>query len=412
MSTRDLELAGERPARAPGTDLTLVQAGAAGDMPARKDLILQGRAALVDAGQDPDDWVDEETEEELRQATPKKTIEAICWGWGRIIHYCGRTGRRHDPPTAATMRQYVKDHWHMTRADGRKRGRRGQPYAPSTVELAVYTVAMVCNRMEWVNPVRNPQVHDQLKAYRNKFEAAGFRTDESEPISHEQSVALARACDLGTINGLRNATMFRLQFDTGCRASELCHAQLQDVEWLDTDRVLITFVRTKTKKKRTVAVQAVRPVDWDVDPARLLGLWYDAVRSAGYNAPGPLFHDVVAGPRRNDFDTSGIYGGKIRPGQIGYKAYEMAFNRAVAKSGIDLNPRTKERTRHITTHSNRSGLLTAYADAGYPLEKAAARTGHSPASPVIHRYFRSDRKWDGDNVGVVVRRAARAEDGV
>lgn len=390
------------------------------DEPSRKELILTGRAALADLGHDPDDWVDAETEEELRQATPENTIAAVCWGWGRLIWYCGKTSRRHDPPTAATMRQYIKDHWHMTYSDGKKRGRRGQPYAWRTVELAVYTVAMVCNRMDgWSNPVRNPKVHDQLKRYRDKWEDAGFRTDEADPLSPAQSVALARCQDLGTVNGLRNATLFRLQFDTGCRASELCAVQIQDLDWVDEHRVLITFVKTKGHKPRTVGVQAVPRLgtppddvphpDWDVDPVRLLTLWWQALRSSGYRPPGPLFREVRAGGRRKDFTESGVYGGKILPIQMTYKAYEDAFNRAVTRSGVDRNPKTGDQDRHITTHSNRAGFITAYADAGYPVERAAARTGHSPASPVIHRYFRSGRQWDGDNPGVAIRRVTPKE---
>lgn len=391
----------------PSVDLSIpdVAEGEIIDEPPRKELILMGRASLVDLGQDPDDWVDEETEEELRQATPKGTIEAICWGWGRIINYCGKTGRRHDPPTAATMRQYIKDHWHMTKADGKKRGRGGQPYAPKTVELAVYTVAMVCNRMGWANPVRNPLVHDQLEAYELKFERNGHRTHESLPVLAAQSVALARTCDLGTINGLRNATMLRLQFDTGCRADELCNVQAQDVQWVSREKVLITFYKTKGHKPRTVAVQAAPGVDWDVDPARLLAAYMAARRAAGFPERGPLFLEVFPGPRRKDFETSGILAGKFRTEQIAYGAYEAVFNRAVDRSGINLDPLTEKPTRHYTTHGNRAGFLTEFSDTGQPMERAAARTGHSPSSRAFYKYFRSDRKWDEHNAGLAIRRA-------
>lgn len=381
-------------------------------MPPTKTLILRGRAALADLGYDPDDRVDEQTDAELRAAVPAGTVKALYWGWGRFIHWCGVRGRRHDPPTAATVRQYIKDHWDMTRAtaDGRrvKRGRREQPYAPATVELAVYVISMVCNRLEWANPIRHPDVHRQLEAYALKYERAGFRSDEADPISLEQNAIVVRSCDLGTVNGLRNAAMFRLQFDMGCRAAELCAVQMGDVQWVSEHRVLITFIasQTKTRQERTVAVEAAPDNDWDVDPVRLLTLWWDAKTSVGHTA-GPLFTEVSPGMRRKDWEESRILGGRILTTQISLGAYEEAWNRAVKKTGIDLDPKTKRRTKRYTTHANRAGFITEAADEGVPLERVALRTGHSPASPVLHRYYRSGRRWGDYNAGAVVRRSRK-----
>lgn len=405
--------------------------------PSRAELILRGRIALAQHGADPDTWVDPDTEAEMRSAESSNTADLIRWAFGAAVTYCGlpHIARKHDPMSAATVRRWIKDHWEMTRVakDGQvvKRGRRGQPYAPGTVELRVYLVAMVCNRLGWLSPTRDPKVAKQLEAYRIKFENAGYKTFEPDPMTPGLSVRLVReACDLGILNGLRNATAFRLQFDTGCRAAEMVgdgrsHSglQLSDVTWLDEYRVRLRFVQTKGRKPRDVYVQGLPTLpdpndpagkrqipnpDWDCDPVRLLGLWMDALRSTGITE-GPLFREVTHAPqRRLDFAETGIYAGNILRQPWSRNSYQQCWDRAVAKSGIDIGPR--DTRLRLTTHSNRAGMITAAAEAGMPLEKVAPRTGHSPGSPVIQRYFRSDRRWDDDNPGVLIRQRKAAED--
>lgn len=399
------------------------------DEPGTVQLILKGRAALADLGHDPDDWVDAETDAEHRAARSADTVQLQLWALGALVNYCGITGRRHDPPTSATTRQWIKDHWHMTResdAGGRvKRGRLQQPYSPSTVSTRVYLIAGICNRLGWQSPTRDPRVHEQLDAYRIKFEDAGFKTFEADPMTPEMSVRLARAaCDLGTVNGLRNALAFRLQFDTGCRATELVEGlRIDQVMWLAEDRVQLEFVQTKGRKPRKVYVQGlptipdpkdptgrrqVRNPDWDVDPVRLLGLWLDLLGRMQITS-GPLFREVShAGQRRKDFAESGIYAGKVLREAWRRGEYQQCWDRAVRKSGIDVGPRgTRLR---LTTHSNRAGLITAAFDAGMPLEAVAFRTGHNPGSDAIRRYLRSDRRWDDANPGVLVRKVKTAGD--
>ncbi len=388
-------------------------------MPARKDLVVAGRAAMAELGIDPDDLVDARTDQQLRRATPENTIAAMRWGFGFLVRYCGLTGRRHDPPTVGTIRKMICDSFHITTPSGKGPGRYGQPYAPKTVELVVYVISMICDRMQWINPVRHPLVANQLAGYREDYVAAGYRTDESDALSNAESVILARSQDLGTVQGLRGAAMMRGQFDLGCRADEWCRVQGQDVQWLDEHRVLVTFTRTKGRKPRTVSMQALPDEpDYDVDPVRLLGGYVAARLSAGWDGTGPLWVEVHRGDRRNDFIETGILGGRFLTAELSYSAYAAVFNRAVAATGIDLDPNPKvppaqkRRTRHYTTHSNRIGMIDEAKRKGFRLEDIAPRTGHSPASPIIHQYLRYTPPWGNDNPGVGIRRAAPANRGV
>lgn len=410
---------------APDTGPEVVRGELVAGLPGRQELILEGRAALAEQGVDPDDFVDERAQEQLRRAMPDNTRDALAWAYGFLIRYCGETGRRHDPPTVGTIRQMIADAYHMTKADGTGRGRYGRPYAPATIELVVYCLSMIFDRLQWVNPCRHPLVADQLKGYRRDYLVRDkHRTDEADALTNEQSMVLARSQDLATVQGLRNAAMLRGQFDLGCRADEWCKVRGQDVVWLDEEHVVVHFVETKNGKPRKVPMQALPefPVvqdgkvvgtvanpDWDVDPARLLNTYMKARMSAGWDGHGPLWVEVARGDRRLDFEETRILGGRFLHTPMKYGAYSAVFNRAVLKTGIDLDAVTKKKVRHFTTHSNRIGLIDEASKKGMRLEDIAPRTGHSPASPVIHKYLRERPQWDESNPGALIRGAQQKE---
>lgn len=308
-------------------------------------------------------------------------------------------------------------------ASGKKRGRYGQPYSPRTVELAVYTVAMVCNRMEWRNPVRHPKVRAQLVAYRIKYEDAGFRSDEADPVSDEQLAALLRACDGRTAGGVRNAALVAIQFDTGARGGELVKLQVGDVRWLSDDEVQLTFVTTKgrtRKRSSTRTVNVVRTPDVfdengrlvpdayaDVDPLVLFRRWWKLLRAAGFTS-GPVWRSVqTVPPRRGGWPAGDEVFGSILDSPMQFRDYDQAFRRLVDKTGISRDPETGQRVLHVTTHSGRVSLITKGRRAGIAKEVIARRTGHSPTSPSFDRYFRVDDELGEANVGVQIRRAAQ-----
>lgn len=377
-----------------------------GGIPGRKELILAGRAALAELGVDPDEFVDDRAEEQLRRATPENTVDLMRWSFGFLVRYCGETGRRHDPPTVGTIRQMICDAFYMVDAAGAGRGRYGRPYAPNTIATAVYCLSMIFDRLQWVNPCRHPKVADQLKGYQGDYERAGHRTDESDALTNEQSVAIARAYDQATVQGLRNAAMLRGQFDLGCRADEWCKVRGEDLAWLDEDRVLITFVGTNVKggKKRTVSMEALPgdPAE-DVDPCRLLARYIKARISAGWDGTGPLWVEVHRGDRRKDWEKDRVLAGRFLTKPMSYDAYAAALTRVIRLLKLDVDPVTGHRNRHYTTHSNRIGMIDAAFKLGMRLEDVAARTGHSPRSRVIADYLRLAPTWGEANPGVLIR---------
>ena len=379
------------------------------DFPPRSELMLRGRASINGREYNPDDQVPPAVDEMLQDGVPQATREQYEHQWGRFIHWCGTTGREHLPPTVATMRFYIWSHWGATRVDRAGKvvlkGRRGRPYAPATVRTAVYSISAVLQWLGHASPTKHPAVQKQIRGYAARWEAAGHRPDISHAILPEESVALARACDLTTVQGLRNAAMVRLQYDMGARASEIIGLNLGDLSWLragDRAQIRVWISRSKSDQDargRAVIVEAVPGPDWDVDPTRLLGLWINAQHDAGYTDPaGPLFPTVMPGRARADGQLAGVIGAT----RISNRAYEMVHNRLVAKAGIDKDPQTGL-PRRVTSHGERAGMITAAMNAHMLAEQVAPRTGHSKASNTIHGYWRGGTQTGDSNAGTRIR---------
>lgn len=380
-----------------------------GPMPAKKVLVARGRLLLADLGRNPDDWVDPETDEALKANQVQNTIDVIHWGWARWVWWAGlpRIGVNHEPPNIRpnAVRRYINAHKTMTDAEGVLRGRRGRPYSPNTVELAVAVISMVYKRCGYLDsPTKHPKVREQLDAYWTWWTDQGFEIDQADPITSAESVLIARTQNQATVGGLRNAAAFRLLFDLGCRPAELLALQMSDLRWREPDRLTVTIRRWKAnregKKPRHVGVQAAPGKDWDVDPHRLALAWYEALQSAGYSS-GPFFPEVYsAGPR-----TDGRLAGSITDQPWLYEALARAWNRAVHATDIALwTDPVSGRQRRISLYSNRTGLITALFDAEVPLEVVERRTGHAPGSEALRKYVRSAEQWDDRNPGLIVRR--------
>lgn len=389
------------------------------EYPPRKELVRRGKALLANVDFDPDEAVPSAVDDMMREGVPANTLETYAYQWARFVHWTGKVGREHRPPTVGTIRYYIWSHWSATYTTGARagqlRGRRNRPYAPTTVETAIYSVSAVLQWLGEATPMKHPFIAKQLAGYSSRWAAHGHRPDEAHALSGDEAVTLARACDLSTVQGLRLATMMRLQDDLGARASEIIGLNRADVTWLEggeAPKARIWIARSKTDKRakgRALIVEALPDVDGDVDPALLLARQEDYLTSVGYTGEA-LFPEVNPGQPRAD----GKIAGSIRGGRITARAYEKAHDRAVARSGVDKDPRTGERNRRITTHSHRAGLITRARDDGMLAEQVATRTGHSKASNTIHKYWRGGTDLGADNAGTrirLARRAAAHEDG-
>lgn len=384
------------------------------EFPPRKTLVLMGRVSLANRGTyDPEAAVPAEVDEMLMEGVSDSMRDATEHWWGHWIKWCGRTGRHHLPVidhpehVVATMRFYIWSFWVATGKDGKGAGRRGRPYAPATVRNAVYCVSTAMQWLGHASPTRHPSIRAQLKGYAVRWSKAGHKPDKSHPISLEENVRMARACDLTTVQGLRAATMVRLQHDMGARESEMLGLNLDDLSWIrtgDAPVIRIWIGRSKNDQVgtgRTLYVEAVPDVDGDVDPALLLTRYVRARRDQGATE-GPLFVHVNGAVPRTDGELSGTFGVE----RVTRRRYEQIHGDLTRAAGIDKDPETGAE-RRVTTHGERGGHITGARNAGLLAEQVAGRTGHSKGSNTIHEYWDGGDQLGAQNSGTAVRLARR-----
>jgi integrase len=359
---------------------------------------------------DPDDLVDVETDEMAQEGVPETTRAIYRREWKHFVDWCGNPTngaghpRAHMPATVATVRKYIKDHWAMTRtkADGSTvlAGRYGRPYAPTTVALRLAVISVVHQWQGLPSPTRHKAVHVQFRGYRRRWSKAKYRPDVAYPLTPDDMIAMVRTCDLTTVQGIRNAAMIRLHYELGCRASELCNLTFADLHWETIDRLIVHIELAKGDKERDCGIETDTTFVPELDTLLLLRQWIELAAMYGITE-GALFVEVNPGRKRKDGQISG----SLRRTEIDRHAYEMVFIRAAERAGVDRDATGKK--RHISTHSARSGFITAAVDAGLEIAQIAPHTGHALESPVIHRYYRQGRKWGQYNPGRRIREARR-----
>lgn len=406
------------PSWGPDPDATLRELAAdpGYDPPDAKALVQWGRSVLAGNPFDPEATVPPEVDEMLYEGISESMRYAVEYWWGYWIKWCGRTKRNHLPEhgfperSVATMRCFIWSMWIATNSKGARRGRRGQPYAPATVRHAVYCVSSAMQWLGYASPTRHPSIRAQLRGYAVRWSSHGYKPDRSHRIRRDENLQMARACDLTTVQGLRMATLVRLQHDTGCRESELLNLDLADLSWLQTGPapvVVLHIRRSKTDQEgegRWVKVEAVPSIAGDVDPAILLTRWVQEVLLPAGHREGPVFVTVHAGPPRVD----GQIAGSIQASRLGRTRYEVLHAELVRRVGLDKDPVTGA-SRRVTTHGERGGHISDARDAGVSQEVVAMRTGHKKGSAVLAEYYDGGDQTGMTNSGTAIRLAMLRE---
>lgn len=384
--------------------------------PNRTVALLRGRIAEFMTSPAPGGDVEAIEEDELFwEGIPENTREAYRRQWHRFEKWA----KLNDDPevlpaSVSTVVKYLRAHWDMRypkdhpdkQRAGKKRGVKGQPYAPDTVRLALTTISVVHEAAKHVSPAKDRQVTIRMRGYARKWKKAGYKANVAAALSADEIIAMVRKCDLATCAGLRDAVLMRLALDIGRRPSELLSLNWGDVRWKSADQMIVTPQFGKTNKDNDeapdeLAIEADEDLAPDVDLVVLFRELKELMAARGYTT-GPIFMEVNSGQRRKD----GGHTGKFTGARMTLRAFEVAVKRYAFAAGVDKDPVSGD-YRHIVAYSFRVSFATLSEEADIPIQEAAIRGGWKPDSRIIFRYYRTGKKWGDRNPGVIIRRKAR-----
>jgi len=263
----------------------------------------------------------------------------LAWGRARNIEVM--------PATPQTVANYVGD---MV-----------ETLAPSTIarRVATWTVWHDSQGVE-ANPCRSKLVREVLRGLHRR----PFTPRRALALSSTDLARMVVATPEDTLQGLRDRALLVVGLALGRRRSELVALNVEDLEWLP-DRnpgYSVAIRRSKTDQEGrgdTVFLPETRTA---LCPVAHLRAWLEA----GNISTGALFRSV---------DRLGNVGERLSD-----RSVSVIVRKASTRAGLPEG--------QWSGHSLRAGFVTDLARRGASTRSIARQTGHSPASPVLHRYVR------------------------
>ena len=277
--------------------------------------------------------------------------------------------------TEATWKAYKADRNALLEW-GHRNGVEVLPATPNTVTNyvssmeGVLATSTICRRVafwSWwhdsndldPNPCRSRVVRQALKGLRHRSD----RPRQARPLSSTDLARMVVATP-EDLRGLRDRAVLVVGLALGRRRSELVALDVEDLSWLDHGRTgySVTIRRSKTDqegKGDTVFLPETRSA---LCPVHHLRAWLQA----GEITEGPLFRSV---------DRFGVVGGRLSD-----RSVSTIVRGASIRAGLPEG--------QWSGHSLRAGFVTDLARRGASTRSIARQTGHSPTSPVLHRYVR------------------------
>jgi integrase len=320
----------------------------------------------------PDDTLDPETMELIRDGIAKNTDNAYRWAWERFVRWCAETDRTHLPTSPTTLANYV------THLSGQTSQRTGKPLSPSTIKqaMAVISVYNQAAGFPWGRDHTKPaRAALQGHQKRNK----GRRAKQAPPITLEVLQRMVGALDRSTLTGKRDALLLVLGWCLAGRRSEIADLLIEDVEVKPDGsglRVLIEASKTdQAAEGQWVPVPRGEHVD--TDPVGLLHDWLAALERQleeqelpDDGKTGPLFRAITQ------------HGKFYRHGSITGQSVAAIVKRTARAAGIP--------NWHLFSgHSLRSGFATEAANSGVPMPLFARQGRWKETSPVVAGYVRT-----------------------
>ncbi|MGK5677588.1 tyrosine-type recombinase/integrase [Actinoplanes sp. URMC 104] len=413
----------------------------------RKRWTPTGKAAAALAGQleryDPQGRLTAIAKMFYDKGESQSTVDTMRFQWMRFCLWCYEHKLDPLPADAVTVHNWIGAHWEMRDVEGKKRGRKGQPYSPNTVRLSLAAIARAHRRYFTQNPAElarffsenpgeleaaaarkgrdrgalpTPTAHQYvtqaMKGYAKEWYKHGFVEDVAASITVDEMYAMVRTCDLNTVWGIRDAFLMRLAADTGRRNSELMSLDWVHLKMLVTGdaedellEVRIPLSKTNQDGSRSdkAYVSADTTLHPELDTLKLMRMWKAVCAAQGFTS-GPVFRKVRGtGQERKDGQPRGV----IRDERMTRKNYQDIVAQAAHLSGVDIDPGDPEGGyRRCVPHMFRVFMARRLLAAGGTIGQVCDQGGWSRNSPVVLRYDReADAERAENTAGAMIRAA-------
>lgn len=302
--------------------------------------------------------LDPETVDLLRDSVSPSTWRAYRRDLVTIEEWCRSRNERPLPATPATVANYVAGHV--------------KTLAASTIErrVAAWSTWHVANGVPPEdNPCRSGLVRKTLGGLRRRNEQP---PRQATPLLVEDLRTIVEGLPR-TLVGLRDRALLTVGLALGRRRSELVGLNVDDLHRVEHPRpgYSVTIRRSKTDQEGEGSTVWLPRTGSSTCPATALDEWLAAASITS----GPVFRSVT------------------RHGGVGARLSDRSVSTIVAQRA-EILPGS------WSGHSLRAGFVTDHARRGSSTRSIARQTGHSPTSPVIHRYVRLAAPWE-DNAAAV-----------
>ena len=299
-----------------------------------------------------DEVLQEDTLELMRGSLAPATWRAYKADRVALVDWCRSHGVEALPATPATVANYV--------------GSMSAVLAPATV---LRRVAMWSWWHESVNVENNPCRSSEVRKAIRGLRRTESRQSVASPLTAAELGLILESTKGDSLVNLRDRALITVGLALGCRRSELVALNVEDLTEVDQgpSGVAVLIRRSKTDQEGHGHEAWLPRTGRATCPVAALNEWLKVAKIT----EGPLFRSVtrhgVVGVRLSDRSVSTIV--------------EVAATRAGLPPG------------RWSGHSLRAGFVTDHARRGAETRTIARQTGHSPTSPVIHRYVRDLRPW-------------------
>lgn len=311
-------------------------------------------------GYDPEQDLDASVIDLLRESRASSTWTTYGRDRVTIEEWCETRGVTALPATPATVANYVGAMW--------------DDLAPATIERRVAMWSAWHKAHGYTgdrNPVASEVVRKALQGLRRA--TSGERQKEARPLLEDDLARIFESIPGTTLADLRDKALLTVGFHLGRRRSELVSLDVEDLSRTPSGpqgaRVMLR--RSKTDQEGRGEALWLPSISKPYCPVKALEVWLQAsgIRS------GAIFRRVR---------SNGTTGGRLSDRWV-----SEVVKRRAKEAGLE---------GEWSGHSLRAGFVTDRAIKGASTHSIARQTGHSPTSPVLHRYVRVANPWEGNAV--------------